>query len=100
MQVLDDKWVCDDEDGQLYCIQFTKISGNQLTFVKQFNEYRSDDHCLAFADDCCCPSELSSPKLDQKVGLEQQQPAASIASNETPLMAIETELEKEGVDYL
>jgi hypothetical protein len=36
----------------LYCVQFTKLHGNQLTFCKQFQEYRTEQNCLSFADDC------------------------------------------------
>lgn len=46
--------VCDDKNNsQLCCVQFTKLRGQQLTFVKQFNEYRTDINCLSYTDDYC-----------------------------------------------
>ena len=44
LRIPDDKTKC--------CIQFTKLSGNMITFVKHFNEYRTDENCLSFADNC------------------------------------------------
>lgn len=72
------------------CIQFQKLSGNQLTFVKQFLEYRTDQNCLGFADD--------SREILDKTGASSDSPI--LQSKEAPLKMLEDELEREGVDYL
>lgn len=35
----------------MHCVEFTKMSGNQTTFLKLFEKYRMDEDCLSFADD-------------------------------------------------
>lgn len=54
-EVADDVEICvrilKVHDQDMHCVEFTKISGNQTTFLKLFENYRSDEDCLAFAND-------------------------------------------------
>lgn len=40
-------------DQDINCVEFTKVGGNQTTFLKLFDQYKSDEDCLSFANDSC-----------------------------------------------
>ena len=71
------------------CVQFQKLNGSQLTFVRHFNEYRTEQNCLAFADDCC-----------EDTGSGEKGESPILQAKEAPLKMLEDELDREGVDYL
>lgn len=80
-----------DGTNRKYCVQFTKLRGDQITFVKQFNEYRTEESCLYFVDNC--------PVADVLFDSDSVEPSIS-QGKEAPLKMLEDELEREGVDYL
>lgn len=38
-------------DQDIHCVEFAKISGNQTTFLKLFDKYKTEEDCLSFAND-------------------------------------------------
>lgn len=45
-------------DDTKVCVEFTKMSGRQTTFLKHFEHYKNDQNCLKFANDCNYDSQL------------------------------------------
>lgn len=39
------------KDKDIFCVEFTKISGNQQTFQKLYENYKNEEDCLSFAND-------------------------------------------------
>lgn len=46
-------------DKTKVCVEFTKLAGRQQTFLKHFENYKSDITCLKFANDCNFDSVLA-----------------------------------------
>jgi len=38
-------------DNSKVCVEFTKLAGRQTTFLKHFENYKTDANCLKFAND-------------------------------------------------
>lgn len=38
-------------DHDIFCVEFSKLSGNQTTFLKLFDYYKKEEDCLSYAND-------------------------------------------------